>query len=64
MQNGGALSSVLKEVDIEIRDQDLCQGIYNGIGYDVYPGQICADVPEGNLGSCNVIFHFLNICVK
>ncbi|XP_059474617.1 trypsin-1-like, partial [Neocloeon triangulifer] len=51
--NGGSLSTALKEVVIEIRDQTLCQSVYNGIGYDVYPGQICADVPEGNLGSCN-----------
>ncbi|XP_065336417.1 trypsin-1-like [Cloeon dipterum] len=53
ISNGGALSDVLKEVVIEVRDQALCQGVYNDIGYDVYDGQICADVPEGNLGSCN-----------
>ncbi|CAB3378582.1 Hypothetical predicted protein [Cloeon dipterum] len=50
---GEPLSDFLKEAVIEIRNQTLCEQIYNDIGYDVYPGQICADIPEGNLGSCN-----------
>ncbi|XP_059474203.1 trypsin-1-like [Neocloeon triangulifer] len=53
IEDGGALSAELKELVVEIRDQKLCQTVYNGIGYDVYPGQICADFPDGNIGACN-----------
>jgi hypothetical protein len=42
---------MLKEVDIEISDQDLCHDLYNDAGYQVLPGQLCAGVV---IGSCNV----------
>jgi len=48
------MNDFLKEADAEISDQDLCQAIYGNIGYDIYPGQICSDAPEVNLGFCDV----------
>jgi hypothetical protein len=42
---------MLKEVEIEISDQDLCHDLYNDVGLVVLPGQLCAGVV---IGSCNV----------
>ncbi|CAB3387876.1 Hypothetical predicted protein [Cloeon dipterum] len=47
-----ARSDDLLRVEINIVNQRECQDIYYGIGYPVYPGQICAGVPQGNMGSC------------
>ncbi|KAF4530499.1 hypothetical protein B566_EDAN017516 [Ephemera danica] len=49
----GPISLTLKEVQIEIREQWLCQSVYDAVGYLVFTSQICADVPQGHRGSCN-----------
>jgi hypothetical protein len=48
------MNDFLKEADVEISDQDLCKAVWGDIGNDIYPGQICGDAPEVNLGFCDV----------
>jgi ABC-type antimicrobial peptide transport system ATPase subunit len=47
---------MLKELtNMEIYDQDVCKDIFDDVNLAINPGQICADIPEGGSGSCNVI---------
>jgi len=39
-------SDLLLKVEVAVWNQRDCQDIYYGIGYPVYPGQVCAGVPE------------------
>jgi len=39
-------SDQLLKVEVAVWNQRNCQDIYYGIGYPVYPGQMCAAVPE------------------
>jgi hypothetical protein len=50
----GTNSELLKEVTLQIYDQDVCQGIYDEVNVAINPGQLCADIPGGGSGSCNV----------
>jgi secreted trypsin-like serine protease len=45
---------MLKEVDIEISNQDLCHDLYDGLGFKLLPGQICAALNGANIGVCRV----------
>jgi len=45
---------MLKEVTLQIYDQDVCQDIYGVLNFAINPGQLCADIPGGGSGSCNV----------
>lgn len=49
---------MLKELTIQIYDQDVCKEIFNDVNLAVNPGQICADIPEGGQASCNVRIYF------
>ncbi|XP_065335680.1 trypsin-1-like [Cloeon dipterum] len=49
----GPLSETINKVTIEIRDQAICEEAYVNFPLHVYESHLCADVPEGGLGSCN-----------
>jgi hypothetical protein len=46
---------MLKELDMEIIDQDLCNDLYDGLGFKLHPGQICAGLIGVNIGACRVL---------
>jgi hypothetical protein len=53
-QSNGPIPNTLQKVNIAIVNQQECNDVYSQFGYGIYEGHICADVPEGNQGSCNV----------
>jgi len=54
LQEVGPISNTLQKVDLAIVNQEQCNDVYSAFGYEIYDGHICADVPQGNQGSCNV----------
>jgi hypothetical protein len=52
-QENGPIPNRLQKVDLAIVSQQHCNDLYNDFGYRIYDGHICADVPQGNRGSCN-----------
>ncbi|KAJ4447106.1 hypothetical protein ANN_09106 [Periplaneta americana] len=53
LYTGGPIPNNLQKVDIAIVNQKECNTVYGNMNYPIYDGQICADVPQGNQGSCN-----------
>eukprot|EP01054_Gregarina_sp_Poly1_P006715 Gregarina_sp_Poly_1__6714@NODE_3611_length_978_cov_21_725576_g2297_i0_p1_GENE_NODE_3611_length_978_cov_21_725576_g2297_i0NODE_3611_length_978_cov_21_725576_g2297_i0_p1_ORF_typecomplete_len259_score14_28Trypsin/PF00089_26/1_6e66Trypsin_2/PF13365_6/9_9e09DUF316/PF03761_15/7_4e05Peptidase_S7/PF00949_21/0_057DUF1986/PF09342_11/0_042Peptidase_S55/PF05580_12/0_056_NODE_3611_length_978_cov_21_725576_g2297_i019795 len=53
LSEGGPIPNELQKVDIAVVNQAQCSSVYGSMGYPIYSGHICADVPEGNKGSCN-----------
>ncbi|XP_071455058.1 mite allergen Eur m 3-like [Hetaerina americana] len=49
----GEMPDDLYKVSILIWDHGMCNDAYKPDGKTVYPEQICADTPGGNMGSCN-----------
>ncbi|XP_059483283.1 trypsin-1-like [Neocloeon triangulifer] len=49
----GPISDVVLKVAIEVRDQTICEAAYTEFNLPIYPTHLCADVPQGGLGSCN-----------
>ncbi|XP_012528116.1 chymotrypsin-2-like [Monomorium pharaonis] len=49
---GGPTTVKLQRVNILIADQIYCKYIYNNIGYNVHPTQVCAYDPSIEKGSC------------
>jgi hypothetical protein len=54
LQENGPIPNTLQKVDLDIVNQQLCNDVYSDFDYPIYDGHICADVPQGNQGSCNV----------
>ncbi|XP_070161270.1 chymotrypsin-2 [Polyergus mexicanus] len=50
---GGPTTEQLQRVNIVIADQGYCANIYNKMGYNVYPTQVCAYDPRVEKGSCH-----------
>jgi hypothetical protein len=53
-QENGPIPNTLQKVELAIVNQEQCNDVYSDFGYGIYDGHICADVPQGNQGSCNV----------
>lgn len=53
LQQNGPIPNTLQKVDLAVVNQQKCNDVYTEFGYPIYDGHICADVPEGNQGSCN-----------
>ncbi|XP_065334416.1 chymotrypsin-2-like [Cloeon dipterum] len=49
----GPTPDTMNKVTIEIRDQAVCEELYANFIWHIYEGHLCADVPEGGLGTCS-----------
>lgn len=56
LQENGPTTTKLQRVNIIIADQAYCKYMYNGVGYNVHPTQVCAYDPSIKKGSCHVSF--------
>ncbi|XP_077256103.1 chymotrypsin-2-like isoform X1 [Temnothorax americanus] len=50
---GGPTTTKLQRVNILIADQGYCKLMYNNMGMNVFPTQVCAYHPETEKGSCH-----------
>jgi len=50
---GGPTIPKLQRVNIIIADQGYCKNVYNKMGYNVHPTQVCAYDPSVEKGSCH-----------
>ncbi|XP_011705140.1 PREDICTED: mite allergen Der f 3-like, partial [Wasmannia auropunctata] len=55
---GGPTTTKLQRVNILIADQDYCRYMYENIGYNVHPTQVCAFDSSAEKGSCHVSLTF------
>lgn len=64
MQQGGPTTPKLQRVNIVIANQNYCRYVYNELGLNVYPTQVCAYDSSDEKGSCNVSFFKISTTIR